>query len=404
MVPAIIELARFLIIILLVALPYVVIPWYLLVNIRLQESRQQMTRKQEKKTDNLFARLSERFRRFRTKIQNPEPIHLALPWLLHLFGGLYWIFSLFLISRGLRNLKGKKRVPLIEGYIWIYTGALVGLFVWSIWHPLQGPLRVVVLIVVIYRLVEMLVAAIDLLMTTLTSDARTGTALVVIYLIQTLLCFTLLAETYGRFSNASGPDSQRPVDRLFMIWGYISTIGTSYAPKTLPSFAIAMLAGVYSLMLLGVFLAYAIGNISSSGAGEQWDVRATYEVNAAAVAKARKLIESGKYVVHSDWATVQRRAEDRNGFIDANSWEEYAECHIGLTAGAHDRTQARYVFVYGEFRRLDDATIGFLLHRSALIACVYRAAQGCHKKIELAAFELLQYLDEKINHLEKTGG
>ncbi len=44
------------------------------------------------------------------------------------------------------------------------------------------------------------------------------------------------------------------------------------------------------------------------------------------------------------------------------------------------------------------------LHRSGLIACVYRAAEWRHKKIELAAFDLLQYLDQKIGLYEQTGG
>jgi hypothetical protein len=33
------------------------------------------------------------------------------------------------------------------------------------------------------------------------------------------------------------------------------------------------------------------------------------------------------------------------------------------------------------------------VHRSALIACVYRAAEWHHKDVELAAHELLQKLD-----------
>ena len=33
------------------------------------------------------------------------------------------------------------------------------------------------------------------------------------------------------------------------------------------------------------------------------------------------------------------------------------------------------------------------LHRTALIACVYRAAEWRHKRVELAAHELLQLLD-----------
>ena len=49
-----------------------------------------------------------------------------------------------------------------------------------------------------------------------------------------------------------------------------------------------------------------------------------------------------------------------------------------------EETKARYAFVYGDFRRL---------HRMGLIACHYRAAEWGHKEIELAAHELLQYLD-----------
>ena len=58
--------------------------------------------------------------------------------------------------------------------------------------------------------------------------------------------------------------------------------------------------------------------------------------------------------------------------------------HLGLTVGAPDETKARFAFVYGDLRRV---------HRSALIACQYRAAEWDHKAIELAAHELLQDLD-----------
>ena len=53
--------------------------------------------------------------------------------------------------------------------------------------------------------------------------------------------------------------------------------------------------------------------------------------------------------------------------------------------GAAGRDEARYAFVYGDFR----------LHRSGLIARHYRAAEWRHKEIELAAHDLLQLLDAK---------
>ena len=111
---------------------------------------------------------------------------------------------------------------------------------------------------------------------------------------------------------------------------------------------------------------------------------ARYEVNDAAVAKARELIAARQYVLDSDWGDVQPDAEAGNAFLERNSWDAYAAWHLGLTVGANDETKARYGFVYGDFRRV---------HRAGLIACVYRAAEWRHKQVELAAHDLLQELD-----------
>jgi hypothetical protein len=111
---------------------------------------------------------------------------------------------------------------------------------------------------------------------------------------------------------------------------------------------------------------------------------ADYTVNDRAVAHARKLIDARQYVLDSDWGDVQPTADDENAFLEAHSWDEYAEWHLGLTEGASDETKARYGFVFGDFRRI---------HRTALIACQYRAAEWRHKEIELAAHALLQHLD-----------
>lgn len=111
---------------------------------------------------------------------------------------------------------------------------------------------------------------------------------------------------------------------------------------------------------------------------------ATYAVNQHAVKRAARLIDARQYVLEGDWGELQPRAEDENAFLTSHSWEEYAEWHLGLREGASDETKARHAFVYGDFRRV---------HRVALIACVYRAAEWRHKEIELAAHELLQRLD-----------
>jgi hypothetical protein len=111
---------------------------------------------------------------------------------------------------------------------------------------------------------------------------------------------------------------------------------------------------------------------------------ASYTVNKAAVAHARKLIDARQYVLDSDWGESQPRADAENAFLKSHSWDEYANWHLGLTEGASDQTKARYAFVYGDFRRL---------HRKGLIACQFRAAEWRHKDVELAAHELLQHLD-----------
>lgn len=111
---------------------------------------------------------------------------------------------------------------------------------------------------------------------------------------------------------------------------------------------------------------------------------ARYDVNPAAVEKARALISARQYVLDSDWGEVQPSAEQANAFLERHTWEDYGAWHLGLTVDANDETKARHAFGYGDFRRI---------HRTGLIACVYRAAEWRHKQVELAAHDLLQALD-----------
>ena len=111
---------------------------------------------------------------------------------------------------------------------------------------------------------------------------------------------------------------------------------------------------------------------------------ASYAVNDRAVQRARQAIAARQYVLESDWGEAQPSASDENAFLEKHSWEEYGEWHLGLTEGARDETKARHAFVYGDFRRV---------HRTGLIACVYRASEWRHKAVELAAHDLLQHLD-----------
>jgi hypothetical protein len=111
---------------------------------------------------------------------------------------------------------------------------------------------------------------------------------------------------------------------------------------------------------------------------------AKYLLNEAAVQRAETLIDARQYVLDSDWGEVQPNATAQNDYLSSHGWEDFATWHLGLTEGAAEETKARYAFVYGDFRRV---------HRSGLIACVYRASEWRHKKVELAAHDLLQRLD-----------
>ena len=113
---------------------------------------------------------------------------------------------------------------------------------------------------------------------------------------------------------------------------------------------------------------------------------ASYTLNEDAVAHAKRLIDKRQYVLNSDWGEAQPSAEDENRYLARHDWDDYAAWHLGLTEGANDGTKARYAFVFGDFRRI---------HRTAIIACHFRAAEWRHKAVELAAHDLLQYLDER---------
>lgn len=107
-------------------------------------------------------------------------------------------------------------------------------------------------------------------------------------------------------------------------------------------------------------------------------------MNPAGLAKARSLIDARHYRLRSRWADVQPRAAEQNAFLKSHTWEEYAEWHLALKEDAADETKARYAFVFGDFRRL---------HRMGLVACYYRAAEWTHTEVQVAAHDLLMYLD-----------
>jgi len=111
-----------------------------------------------------------------------------------------------------------------------------------------------------------------------------------------------------------------------------------------------------------------------------------YRVNPDTVAHVERLIAARRYVLESNWGDVQPDADAQNTYLEKHGWADYAAWHLGLTDGANDETKARHAFCVGDFTRV---------HRSALIACVFRAAEWRHKEVERAAYALLTKLDER---------
>jgi hypothetical protein len=112
----------------------------------------------------------------------------------------------------------------------------------------------------------------------------------------------------------------------------------------------------------------------------------TYRVNDAAVKHARKLIDAGTYDDSTDWSDAAPSAADANEVIDEESFDEFAEWHLGINPDASEGTKGRFAFPYGDFKEVN---------RAALIHAKQRAAQNDHDAIEKAADDLLQRLDHK---------
>ncbi|HVQ88860.1 MAG TPA: hypothetical protein VMT88_11845 [Actinomycetes bacterium] len=113
---------------------------------------------------------------------------------------------------------------------------------------------------------------------------------------------------------------------------------------------------------------------------------AKYRVNRAGVTNAKALIASRRYVVRSRWSDVQPSANGENDYLETHSWSEYGSWHLAINDKAGEESKGRFAFGFGDFRRI---------HRSAIIACYFRAAEWDHKEVELAAHRLLQALDQQ---------
>jgi hypothetical protein len=112
----------------------------------------------------------------------------------------------------------------------------------------------------------------------------------------------------------------------------------------------------------------------------------TYRVNQHAVAKARELIDAGKYDDSTEWSDAAPSTDQENAEIEKHGYDGYGVWHLAIDPDAGEETKGRYTFPYGDFSKVN---------RAALIHAKQRAAQNDHDAIEKAADRLLKHLDEK---------
>lgn len=110
---------------------------------------------------------------------------------------------------------------------------------------------------------------------------------------------------------------------------------------------------------------------------------ADFDENDLCIRQARRLIESGRCVLDSDWSAVRPSAEDEDAYLDSHGWEEYSAWHLGLDGDAVYDTKERYGFLIGDFTQV---------HRSALVACMLQASADGQKAVAAEAGDLLQRL------------
>lgn len=120
----------------------------------------------------------------------------------------------------------------------------------------------------------------------------------------------------------------------------------------------------------------------------------TVRLNEKALSHARGLIRRGEVVrdVRDDWSEDAPSTSDENAFIDEHGMPAFALWHLGEDTSATEGTKGRYLFPYGDFRKV---------HRCAVISGESRAGQYHHASIEKVLKEMLSAIDK--NDDRKSG-
>lgn len=112
----------------------------------------------------------------------------------------------------------------------------------------------------------------------------------------------------------------------------------------------------------------------------------TVQLNHDAVSHASGLIQRGEVVrdERDAWSDDAPSADDGNALIEKHGMAEYAKWHLAEDTEKTDGTKGRYLFPYGDFRKV---------HRCALISGESRAGQYDHTTVENAIKKLLASID-----------
>ena len=111
-----------------------------------------------------------------------------------------------------------------------------------------------------------------------------------------------------------------------------------------------------------------------------------YDVNEAAVTRARTLIDAGKVDTATEWSDAAPTTDQENDLVEREGYEAFGEWHLGVDPDASEGTKGRYGFPYGDYARVN---------RAALIHAKQRATQNDHDAVAAAADDLLQRLDDR---------
>ena len=114
----------------------------------------------------------------------------------------------------------------------------------------------------------------------------------------------------------------------------------------------------------------------------------TVRLNPDAVSQANGLILRDQ-VVHDErdaWSEDAPSADEGNAFIEKHGMAEYAKWHLAEDTEKTDGTKGRYLFPYGDFRKV---------HRCALISGESRAGQYDHASVEKTIKKLLRLVDKR---------